>query len=73
MNDATFKLCAGTSIQWGAWTGVGMAADTAAIARIARSGMGVISPSKGLQVLQSILSDSQSLQPVVGSRNALRI
>lgn len=57
-------LGAGTSIQWGAWTGVGMTADSAVLTRIARSGLGVIPPSKGLQILQSLMTGSE-IPPVV--------
>ena len=44
-------------MQWGAWAAVGMAATSAtALARIRRSGMGVIEPSNGLAALQRLLS-----------------
>ena len=43
-------------MQWGAWAGAGMAAASRlALARIARSGMGVIAPAAGLAVLQATL------------------
>ena len=43
-------------MQWGAWAAVGMAAaSAAALARIQRSGMGVIQPATGLQALQRLL------------------
>jgi hypothetical protein len=43
-------------VQWGAWAAVGMAAaSAAALARIQRSGMGVIQPTAGLQALQRLL------------------
>ena len=39
-------------MQWGAWASVGMAAANAAtLARIQRSGMGIISPLAGLSAL----------------------
>ena len=44
-------------MQWGAWGAVGMAAQNAtALARIQRSGMGVIQPAAGLDLLRSLLS-----------------
>ena len=56
---------AGVSVQWGAWSGVGMAANNAAaMARIRKSGMGLVSPKKGLQALIEVLGRSQQ-QPVV--------
>lgn len=45
-----------SSVQWGAWASVGMAAKSPAVlARIRRSGMGAIAPAAGLAVLQAIL------------------
>jgi hypothetical protein len=50
---------AGHSVQWGAWAAVGMAAaSAAALARIQRSGMGVIQPAAGLQALRRLLSST---------------
>ena len=49
-------------MQWGAWAGVGMAAASPlALARIARSGMGVIAPAAGLAALQATLSGFEAL------------
>ena len=60
---------AGASIQWGAWSGLGMAAQSAAtLARIARSGMGLITPAQGLGALQNVLNAveaAQLIQPEV--------
>ena len=48
---------AGISIQWGAWAGVGLAAQRSTVlARIERSGMGVLKPAHGLSLLQALLS-----------------
>lgn len=53
---------AGSSIQWGAWGSVGMAAASpAALARIARSGMGVIPPAAGLAALHAALAGFATL------------
>lgn len=41
-----------------------MAADNSVLARIARSGLGVVAPSKGLQILQSLMTGSE-IPPVV--------
>ncbi len=50
-------VIAGHTVQWGAWASVGMAAaSAAALARIRRSGMGVITPAAGLALLQRLLS-----------------
>lgn len=58
---------AGISIQWGAWAGVGLAAQrTAVLARIERSGMGVLQPAQGLTLLQSLLTDAFPAQvPII--------
>jgi len=55
-------------VQWGAWTSVGMAAQTAAVlARIERSGMGVLKPAAGLKLLHAMLTNSgQSAAQVRG-------
>ena len=46
-------------MQWGAWASLGMAAQsTAVLARIERSGMGVIKPAAGLKLLQAMLRSS---------------
>ena len=58
-------LLAGSSIQWGAWASVGMAHGNAAVlARVERSGMGVVVPTRGLAALQSVLAGSASAQLV---------
>ena len=47
---------AGSSIQWGAWAGVGMAHGNAAVlTRVERSGMGLVLPAKGLEALLTVL------------------
>ncbi len=47
------------SVQWGAWAGAGMAAsDPQTAARVARLGMGLISPASGLAALEGALSAS---------------
>ena len=44
------------SIQWGAWSGMGMVASSAAVlARMQRSGIKAVTPAAGLQALQAIL------------------
>ena len=44
------------SIQWGAWSGVGMVATSAAVlARMQRGGVRAVTPAAGLQALQAIL------------------
>ena len=56
----------GLTVQWGAWASVGMAAQSAAVlARIERSGMGVIKPAAGLQLLHALLSSSVQTAPQV--------
>ena len=52
---------AGSSIQWGAWAGVGMAHGNAAVlARVDKSGLGVVQPAEGLAALLAVLSASSS-------------
>ena len=52
----------GGSLQWGAWASVGMASQNAnALARIKRSGMGIIEPSQGLQALVLSMGAKPSL------------
>jgi len=46
----------GVSLQWGAWGGMGMAAQEGPLlARLARLGMGAIQPVQGLTTLQRFL------------------
>ena len=46
-----------SSLQWGAWAGVGMAAHDLLLAkRLARVGMGSVFPKQGLAVLQDAIS-----------------
>ena len=50
---------AGSAVQWGAWGATGMAsANPTALARIQRSGMGVIAPAAGLAALHAVLYSS---------------
>lgn len=45
----------GSSVQWGAWTGLGMAATNTAVHRaMQRSGVGMLQPAQGLAVLQQL-------------------
>ena len=61
-------LAAGTSMQWGAWAIVGMAAQSAAsLDRIASLGMGVLSPAIGLQALLAILSVAEVIPVHIAS------
>jgi acyl carrier protein/NAD(P)-dependent dehydrogenase (short-subunit alcohol dehydrogenase family) len=51
-----------TSIQWGAWAGVGMASTTSSLQ--ASRGVGALSPPQGLGVLHAALSATMSLEHV---------
>lgn len=54
---------AGSSVQWGAWSGVGMAQrNVSVLARVGRSGMGLIQPIDGLESLQRVLAGSTKSQ-----------
>ena len=60
--------CAGSSIQWGAWSSVGMAHGNAAVlARVEKAGLGVVAPPRGLAALQAVLSGSATAQLVLVS------
>jgi hypothetical protein len=49
------------SVQWGAWSGGGMAAsDAQTVARVERMGMSLISPAAGLAALEGVLAASAS-------------
>lgn len=48
---------AGTSIHWGAWSEIGAAAARHVGERVSTQGIGVITPQKGLEVLQLILAE----------------
>ena len=67
MHDASHLAsccCAGSCVQWGAWASLGMAsASPALLARIERSGMGVIAPASGLAALHAVLSSSSGFAP----------
>lgn len=46
----------GSAVQWGAWHGVGMVAQNAAVlARMRRGGIGTVSPAAGLAALEQLL------------------
>lgn len=46
----------GVSLQWGAWGGLGMAAEEGPLlVRLARLGMGAIQPVQGLHTLQTVV------------------
>ncbi|BDA51455.1 probable oleandomycin polyketide synthase, modules 5 and 6 [Coccomyxa sp. Obi] len=46
-----------TSLQWGAWSGVGMAAASSALlGRLQRQGYGAVAPAQGLGALSQVLS-----------------
>ncbi len=48
---------AAASVQWGAWAGAGMAAnDAQTAARVARLGMGMVTPAAGLAALEGLLA-----------------
>jgi NADPH:quinone reductase-like Zn-dependent oxidoreductase/acyl carrier protein len=57
------------SVQWGAWSGGGMAAGEAqTAARVERMGMSLISPAAGLAALEGVLGSSISRhQPLVAA------
>lgn len=51
----------GSCVQWGAWVDVGMAHQNAAVlARVEKSGLGVIKPTQGLNALEQVLAGSQT-------------
>lgn len=53
---------------WGAWA-LGMAAEQAGfLARLARVGLGAITPSQGLGALQRLISSPASQVPILGGR-----
>ena len=55
----------GLSINWGAWTEVGIAADRGLIDRLAAQGLEAISPSQGLVALERLLEDRSTQAAVV--------
>lgn len=49
----------GTAVQWGAWSGSGMAVTVAGfMERMARLGLGVVRPAVGLSVLAQVLASA---------------
>lgn len=61
-----------SSVQWGAWSGVGMVASSRAVlARMQRAGIGSITPAAGLTVLSTLLAARTPLAPQVCSHLAL--
>ena len=49
-----------SSVQWGAWAGAGMASNDASTQmRVERTGMGLLEPSQGLEVLGGIILSSR--------------
>lgn len=60
-----------TSVQWGAWGGVGMvASSTAVLGRMRRAGIATVSPAAGLAALAGAIAQSQPL-PQVSPRTTL--
>ncbi len=60
-----------TSVQWGAWGGVGMVASSAAVlGRMRRAGIATVGPAAGLAALAGIIAQSQPL-PQVSPQPAL--
>ncbi len=63
----------GSSVQWGAWAGVGMAHGNAAVlTRVERSGMGLVQPVRGLEALLAVLGSSAT-QPMPQVRSCAAI
>jgi hypothetical protein len=50
----------GLSINWGAWTEVGAAADRGIVDRLAAQGIGVLSPEQGRKALERALGDGRA-------------
>ena len=63
---------AASSVQWGPWGQVGMAAEGIAGARLSASGFGLILPDHGLAAMRAAVRDSSSavlgVEPLVWSR-----
>lgn len=57
---------ASLSVQWGAWSGGGMASANTA-ARVERMGMAMVTPDSGLAALQGLLASPTAAAPVVGA------
>jgi len=55
-----------TSVQWGAWSGGGMALDQTA-ARVERMGMSMIDPSMGIAALEGLLLTAMPPRPIIGA------
>lgn len=54
-----------STVQWGAWHGVGMvAANTTVLARMQRGGIGTVSPLAGLAALSYALKHSAAMPQV---------
>ncbi len=55
-----------SSVQWGAWSGVGMVtSNKAVLARMQRGGIGSVTPAGGLNVLSTLLSCATPPAPQV--------
>jgi NADPH:quinone reductase-like Zn-dependent oxidoreductase/acyl carrier protein len=50
----------GTSINWGAWSDVGAAADRGAIERLQVQGLSPVSPRQGIQALERVLNGGEA-------------
>ncbi len=55
----------GLSINWGAWTEVGAAADRGVTNRLSAQGIGAVTPVQGLQALDRLLSEDRAQVAVV--------
>jgi acyl carrier protein len=65
---AESKGLRGTSIQWGAWAGSGMAAgDQAVLRAVERQGMGLVQPAQGLLALSTLFTATQILPAVLAA------
>ncbi len=69
--------CAGvpsSSVQWGAWSGVGMvSASRAVLARMQRAGIASVTPAAGLHVLSTLLACRTASSPQVHRMTGLLI
>jgi acyl carrier protein len=50
----------GLSINWGAWTDVGAAADRKVTGRLATQGIGALTPAQGIQALERLLGEGRA-------------
>jgi acyl transferase domain-containing protein/NADPH:quinone reductase-like Zn-dependent oxidoreductase len=64
-HDRRIRGLCGLSVNWGAWTDIGMTADRQLTDRLAAQGFGAMTPAQGILALERLLEEGGSTQVAV--------